>query len=79
MFWNTFEFAVKKLKFTDNIFSPSFYMHRMIEVRLSVHIRNVNTKQHMEIVNTSAEGASLRRVMLNCDPRDRLVDHTSHS
>ena len=34
-------------------------LHRL-HITLSVNIRNVNIVEHMEILNTSAEGASLR-------------------
>ena len=35
-----------------------------MEARLSVNIRNVNNVEHMEIVNTSAEGAGLELTKL---------------
>ena len=38
----------------------------MYILNLSVNIRNVNNVEHMEIVNTSAEGASLGRMMVYC-------------
>ena len=44
-----------------HIFFP--FITRM-EARLSVNIRNVNNVEHMEIVNTSAEGASLELLVL---------------
>ena len=43
----------KKKKCTDDIFSPSFYRNG----REAVY-KHLECKQHMEIVNTSAEGAS---------------------
>ena len=36
------------------------------EARLSVNIRNVNNVEHMESVNTTAEGASLRFKAITC-------------
>ena len=51
----TFEFAVKQLKCTDDILSPSFYTHGREAER---HIRNVNNTCRLL---TSAEGVSLPR------------------
>ena len=46
----------KKLKCTD-IFSPSFYTHEC-----EAECTHSECKQHMEIVNTSAEGAILMKM-----------------
>ena len=45
-----------------------------MEARLSVNIRNVNNVEHMEIVNTSAEGAIMMMMMM-MNPKAQASSH----